>query len=253
MSIYSMIADFAIKLSKGVENFVGYADIYKKQRESICLPEGFTVTAHAGALNTQPNTVRSLKAAIDSGVDIIEIDLSFRPDGVPVMIHKERPTAAQGVFFSNGLAQAAMHKSVGINIDLKCFDADFLPVVQSMLEGFSLSERAFFTGVEFKSLNAVKACCPNIRYYINCKFDSKKNNREYLEELAARVRDCGALGINIPYSSSSRLLCEIFHSFGLKVSVWTVNKKPLMLTILSHSPDNITTKKPQLLLDLIAK
>ena len=57
-------------------------DKSSKYRDNI--KNSFTITAHAGALGTKPNTLSSLKKAIEFGVDIVEVDLTFRPDGTPI-------------------------------------------------------------------------------------------------------------------------------------------------------------------------
>lgn len=54
------------------------------------LPEGFTVTAHAGALNTEPNTMDSITKSLNFiGNGVIEVDVRFTSSGKPVLSHNE--------------------------------------------------------------------------------------------------------------------------------------------------------------------
>lgn len=76
-------------------------------------------------------------------------------------------------------------------------------------------------------------------------------DKEYLRRTADEIKHAGAVGINCKYTYLSKALVEVMHECGLSVSVWTVDKKPLMLYVLSLAPDNITTRNPRLLMSLI--
>ena len=43
------------------------------------------------------------------------------------------------------------------------------------------------------------------------------------------------------------------HKNGLEVSLWTANKKREMKKVIKANPDNITTKRPDLLTKLLSK
>lgn len=76
-------------------------------------------------------------------------------------------------------------------------------------------------------------------------------DKKYLRRAADEIKHAGAVGINCKYTYLSKALVEVMHERGLSVSVWTVDKKPLMLYVLSLAPDNITTRNPRLLMSLI--
>lgn len=79
----------------------------------------------------------------------------------------------------------------------------------------------------------------------------RRRDKEYLRRTADEIKHAGAVGINCKYTYLSKALVEVMHERGLSVSVWTVDKKPLMLYVLSLAPDNITTRNPRLLMSLI--
>ena len=45
-----------------------------------------TVTAHSGAFDTPDNSLEYIRRVLDAGCGILEMDVTFRPDGTPVLI-----------------------------------------------------------------------------------------------------------------------------------------------------------------------
>ena len=71
------------------------------------LPSDFTITCHAGALGTKANTVDSVRTAVKWGAQIVEFDVTFRPSGLPVIIHSGSPSESEGELLSEALAAGA--------------------------------------------------------------------------------------------------------------------------------------------------
>ncbi len=207
-----------------------------------------TVTAHAGAMNTRANSVSSVKQIVQTAADIVEFDVSFRPDGTPVAIHKDRPSIRQGTLLSKMLAAVAESETMQINLDLK--SETNLPALMPLIREFGLLKRVFFTGVERERALKVREQCPEIPYYLNTSLE-KKNDSEYLRTLAREIRMLGCVGINMHYSNATQLAVDIMHEEGLLVSLWTVGKAADMQRLLNYGADNITTRKPLKLLRLI--
>ena len=136
------------------------------------------------------------------------------------------------------------------NLDLKVFEN--LDEIQGIVKKAGLIGRCFFTGVEKDNAARVKKYAPEIPYYLNMKLNVLRlRDKEYLRRAADEIKRAGAVGINCKYTYLSKTLVEVMHERGLSVSVWTVDKKPLMLYVLSLAPDNITTRNPRLLMSLI--
>ena len=55
------------------------------------------------------------------------------------------------------------------------------------------------------------------------------------------------------HKNASELLVDIFRENGLQVSIWTIKTEKELLKALSLSPDNITTRKPELINQLLTK
>lgn len=223
----------------------GYA-VFKYK--NVNLPDGFTVTAHTGCENSADNSLEAIRLGYSSGADIVEFDLNFNSEGVPVLSHDEPQRGT--ITLEEAFWAVDGYEKLKVNIDVK--KADNLKAVVALAEKYGLSERIFFTGIEEEKVDEVKAQTPDVEYYLNVDVDkSRKNEYEYLVSLAQKVESLGAVGINMWYGACSKKLVSVFHERGLLVSVWTVNNELDMLRMLELSPDNITTRLPSKLKELV--
>ncbi len=219
-------------------------------KKGFSLPDGFTVTAHTGAMGTKSNSYESLLKGYFNA-EVVEFDVKFRNDNTPVLAHTNIDKDA--LTLEKAFAFIAERKSLRANIDMKDKNENLVRV-QLLAEAYGITDRVFYTGIEEKDVAAVKENSPAISYYLNAKIDKKdRKNKEYLLSLAEKVKECGAVGINLDKNHVSPLLVEIFHENGLLVSVWTAKTKGEILKLLSLSPDNITTKKPDVLTAAIGR
>lgn len=219
--------------------------------KNATLPEGFTVTAHTGCEGTEDNTLESVLAGINAGADIVEIDLHFLSEKTPVLSHNEpQGNNKKNLPLLDDAFSLLAGYNVKMNVDVKS-TAD-MPAVLSLAQKHSVTDKIFFTGVEEKDVDTVKNGAPDIPYYLNVSVDKKKNtDRFYLSALVQKVKNCGAIGINMKFVSASTDLIKAFHEEGLLVSLWTANAKKDMYRCLSLAPDNITTRKPSELISLM--
>lgn len=208
------------------------------------LPEGFTLTAHTGCEGTKDNSLESIITGAREGADIVEIDLNFLPDGTPVLSH-DKPDAETAVPLESAFSLLA-DLDVKMNVDVKT--TKNLSAVVSLAEKLGVTDKIFFTGVEEGDVEAVKKDAPGIPYYLNLAVDkNKRNDTGYLNSLIKKVKDSGAIGINLNYKGGSKELVEAFRKEDLLVSLWTANSKKAMCRCLSMAPDNITTRKPSMI------
>ena len=220
---------------------------------SLSLPEGFTATAHSGCEGTKDNSFEFLKKCIQINAQVAEIDVTFRRDGTPVIIHKDLAENGEGILFDEAMKFLSENTDkMRFNLDLKAFSR--IDAVIDIIEKYSLSKRCFFTGVELEQAKMLKNQRIKIPYYLNKSFSPlKKHSKRFLECLADEVKQCGAVGINCNYSFASKEMVEIFRENGLLTSFWTANSEKVMKRLLLLAPDNITTRYPVLLESLICK
>lgn len=207
--------------------------------------EGFTVTCHSGALGTRHNTLGSVKTALAWGAQIIEIDVSFRPDGEAVIIHNAKPSQRQGVSLERVLEAVSRDPNCRLNLDLKAFWN--VKEVDRLAEKYGLMNRVFYTGVSGEEVRQV-AADSKIPYFLNAFPELKKlDNEQYARGLAEKIKALGAVGLNCQYKHISRKIIDVLHEYGLEVSVWTVNRLSEQCEMLALGADNITTLKPEAL------
>jgi glycerophosphoryl diester phosphodiesterase len=199
-------------------------------------------TAHAGALNTEPNTLPSVQAGLAAPrVANIEVDLRFAPNGEPALHHN---AIAEGeVYCTLEACFAAMRGTGrGINLDLKDPTGN-LTRVKELVDAYELGESAFFTGIGANSVHFVKDL--GIPYYLNCTprlFSSNINTG-----IIAQAKQLGAVGLNFQYLLCSKKLVQAAHAAGLLVSVWTVGSHSAAKRLLAFGVDNITSRSANVL------
>lgn len=221
----------------------------KKLFSSKGLPDDFSITCHTGALYTRMNTLNSVKRSVSWGADIVEFDVSFRPDGTPVIIHNSAPSQNQGVLLEKALDEVVKSKTCKINLDIK--STKNLGAVDRLVKQKNLQKRVFYTGVFEEWIDEVKSKS-KIPFYINCNPTSEESIQdEYIERIISKAKETGAIGINSNFRGVSEKMVSAVHNNGLLISLWTANKTPEMFIALELKPDNITTKNPHILKKLI--
>jgi glycerophosphoryl diester phosphodiesterase len=221
---------------------------YLKIKYSV-LPEDFTVTAHTGCEETESNSLDSIRKGYESGADIVEFDLNFTSDGEAVLAHdKEIPSDC--VTLDEAFSLIAEFPEIKVNVD--CKSVANLKVVTELAQKYGISNRIFYTGIRKEDIDEVKAQTPEVAYWLNFDVDAEKNtDDEYLLSLAKKTCEVGAVGININYETCSKELVDVFHSEGLLVSIWTIDKKFDMVKTLPFCADNITTRHPSQLVEIV--
>ena len=205
-----------------------------------------TITAHSGAYGTPDNSIEYVKKVLEEHCEIFEIDVTFRPDGTPVIIHSGSPKDNEGILLRDVLALVAADPSIRMNLDLK--SVKNLPAVDELLDRYGLTDRAFYTGVGEDWVPVVKKNS-KVPYYLNASVAPwKRNKKKALAALADKIVALGALGINTHYDNCRFSMVEVFHEKGLQVSVWTVNdeKTANRFAVMPLSVDNITTRRPDM-------
>ena len=214
------------------------------------LPKNFTVTAHTGCEGTADNSLEAIKAGAKAGADIVEFDLRFDKDGNGILSHDE--TEGKAVTLEEAFELVASFDKLKVNVD--CKTTDNLKEVYRLSEKYGITHRIFYTGIEVKDVEEAKLQTTQISYFLNYKVKGfKKKNVKYIRSLISLVKEKGASGLNIRYSQCSKKMVDMFREEGLFVSVWTANSPRVMKKCLSFAPDNITTRYPSALIEIINK
>lgn len=207
-----------------------------------------TVTAHTGCEGTADNSLEAIKKGFESGADIVEFDLRFTKDGEAVLAHDK--AEEESIPLKRAFELVAQCGNLKANVD--CKTVDNIAAVPAIAEECGILDRIFYTGIEADKVAAVKKNSPGVKYYLNTKVIKwKKKNEKYIRSLVKLTKDNGAAGLNINFRGASKKMVEIFHQEGLEVSIWTVNKEKHMHKALTLGCDNITTRQPSMLIEIL--
>lgn len=211
-----------------------------------------TVTAHAGCMGTHKDSFEAVVAGVQAGADICEVDVNPSSDGTPLLKHDSVLAGEAGLVKLSEVFKYISDKSVLLNLDIK----DIGVVERTILEASScgLEERIFMTGITEE--DAEKLCSRNLKigYYLNHDIKPQlvvPQYTSYIEKLVDTINRLGCMGLNSHHRFCTKQAVEIIHKAGLLVSVWTVDTSDTMKKLLEMGVDNITTNRPDLLLELL--
>ncbi len=222
--------------------------IKEYKSKDFSFTDSFTYTSHTGCMGTKDNSLESIAIGVENGAGIVEFDLNFTENGEPVLAH-DAPSGGE-LTLDEAFRKISEYENIRVNVDIKSTAA--LEKVKPAAEKHGVLERIFFTGVHDGFVEAVRADGGGIPYYLNVDVESERNHsQEYLDSLVQKVKESGAIGINFNKGNASKALVDTFHANNLLVSIWTVDSEPEMYRILSYSPDNITTRNPDKLREII--
>lgn len=203
-----------------------------------------SATAHSGCMELADNSLEAMAAGIAAGAEIVEFDLNYTADGTPVLSH-DAPKKTDCVTLAQAFAFLAQQDGVRANVDVK--STEYLEKVPALAAEAGVTEQIFFTGVDDKMVPAVREKCPDIPYYLNASV----SKRDDVQALAKKTAALGAVGLNVHWKDASPQLIGAFHEKGLPVSVWTVNRESDAIKMVRYGVDNITTRRPDLVCQLL--
>ncbi len=211
----------------------------KYKSTQLNLPEKFTCTAHTGCCGTKENSLESIVTGTRCGANVVEFDLNFNAEGEAVLSH-DTPKGGE-VTLDEAFRLVADIPLIRVNVDVK--NTADLEQVKMFAERHGLLGRIFYTGIFEKDVAAVRAQTPEIPYYLNVNVP-ERYGKNYLNSLVRKVKDAGAIGINLNKKGASKKLVDTLHKNDLLVSFWTADSEKDICRLLTYSPDNITTKRP---------
>ncbi|MDO5416808.1 MAG: glycerophosphodiester phosphodiesterase [Lachnospiraceae bacterium] len=228
------------------------------------------VWAHRGASAYAPeNTMEAFELAEKQGADGIELDVQMTRDGKLVVIHDETIDRTsdgtgnvkdytfeelRGLHFNKlhpeyTRAQLPLLEEVleflktnemTLNIELKnsIFPYPLLEEkVLTLVSGMRLEERVVYSSFNHKSVEKIKAMSPESQAGILYS-DGWLRVPSYAKKMGV-----DAIHPAVYHALDTKLI-EKCHSKGLKVHIWTVNRKENMETLVKRGADAIITNYP---------
>jgi glycerophosphoryl diester phosphodiesterase len=219
---------------------------------------------HKGAAAlAQENTIASLEAAIEHGVDMVEFDVVDAADGRLVLAHsrEEIRAAAPGLDEALAFIAARAPSSTGLVLDLKGFGFEAAIVESLRREG--LVERALVSSFFRRSLRELRRREPALRTGISYPWDRRGlATRRVLtpaiwagvavlraalpHRIARMVKAAEASSAMIHYSVLSGAAVARCHRAGTSVFAWTVDEQPLLDRVLATGVDGVISNDPRI-------
>lgn len=218
---------------------------------------------HRGAAAlAPPNTIQAVEAALELGVELVELDVFGRPDKTLVLGHSrkelgEEPVTLEDVFAF--LAESA--PDVGLVADLK--GAGWEQELVQALRRHGLVERAVASTSDVGSLQVLRRIEPRLarsRTYPRGRlfFGRRRTSIPVTGPVLAAMRlalpyriaglseEVGASAMTLKHQVVSRSVVERCHELGIAVLVWTVNDRGLFRRLDALGVDGVISDDPRI-------
>ena len=246
---------------------------------------------HRGAAALAPeNTLRAFRAAVATGVDLIEFDVLDLRHGPLVLAHSDhldevshgavsgrvrdrtleqlREVAPELPTLDEALAYFVEEApGTGLHVDLKLKTR--LDELGRALRHHGLEERTVVSGVHVQSLRAVARAAPNVRVGITYPEDRLSISRKPylwpivslgLTSLRASIpfrlprlaRRAGASAVMLQHRLVTASSVERAHAAGLPVLAWTVDEPADLQRVVAAGVDGVITNDPRIFVATLA-
>jgi glycerophosphoryl diester phosphodiesterase len=227
-------------------------------------PPRYLRIGHKGAAALAPeNTIASLAAALENGVDMVEFDVVDAPDGSLVLAHSREEIQPGAPDLDEALAFMASEApgTTGLVIDLK--GEGFEEGIARSLAQHGLTARALVSSFHSQSLRELARHEPTLRTGISYPWDRRGlATRRAMKpivwagaaalraalphRIAGMVRGAGASSAMLHYSVLSSAAVARCHELGVSVFVWTVDEAELLGRLLAMNVDGVISNDPRI-------
>jgi glycerophosphoryl diester phosphodiesterase len=224
----------------------------------------FLRVGHKGAAALAPeNTVASLAAALEHGVDMVEFDVVDTPERSLVLAHSREEIVDGAAGLDEALAFLAAEAPPGVQVVLDLKGRGFETQVVDALDRHGLCDRSlvssFFTG----SLREIRRRDRRVRTGISYPWDRRgiatrrtlapvvwagaATLRAALPHRIVRmVHAAEAAAAMLHYSVLSPATVARCHGLGVSVFCWTVDDPVLLRRVIATGVDGVITNDPRI-------
>lgn len=238
------------------------------------------LVAHRGNSWDHPENSRaSILSAIEIGSDVIEFDISFTLDGVPIVLHGptlQKTTNGRGK--AGALQWTEVREMVLVdrkgretqetvpsvesilrefgsdsfwNLDIK--DSRSLPGLVLLIDELELSNRIVLSGLNSKEVRGFLRLHANTNVLVNLSRLDKVILRFgflvkqwFIYRYRQIASDPSVIAINMHHRYVSNTLVKAIHSLGIEVWAYTVDDLQAMNTLFETGVNSVTTNRPKI-------
>ncbi len=218
---------------------------------------------HRGAAAlAPPNTIAAVEAALELGVDLIELDVFGRPDRTLVLGHSRRELGEEPVTIEDVFAFLAENApETGLVADVK--GAGWEQGLVEALRRHGLVERTVVSTSDVGSLQAFRHIEPGLarsrtyprgRLFLGGRrtfvpvggpvLAAMRLSLPY--RIAGLVEEVGASAVTLKHQVISSEVVERCHALGVGVLVWTVNDRALFRRLDALGVDGVISDDPRI-------
>jgi glycerophosphoryl diester phosphodiesterase len=218
---------------------------------------------HRGAAAlAPPNTIAAVEAALEQGVDLIELDVFGRPDKTLVLGHSRRELGDEPVTLEDVFAFLAESvPETGLVADVK--GAGWEQGLVQALRRHGLVERTVVSTSDVGSLDVFRRIEPGLtrsrtfprgRLFVGRRrtvvpvggpvLAAMRISLPY--RIAGLVDEVGASAVTLKHRVVSRAVVERCHELGVAVLVWTVNDRGLFRRLEGLGVDGVISDDPRI-------
>ncbi len=231
-----------------LENGYLRAEVWGEMQDKACLL-AFTsavffrhatmITAHAGAEDTQPNSITSIRQAIETGCEAMEVDVRCHQETLVLSHNPVADNQKDVVTLEQCFSMLAAVTKMRINCDMK--ETGLVKAVVELARKWGLASRLIFTGsLDEKDMRAFPER-PEAFWNIAIQ-------REPAPFVSARKLSCEYVNLDKCHVTDELLIAA--RENGMKVSAWTADDEEEIKALLRMGVHNITTNYPILAMAL---
>jgi glycerophosphoryl diester phosphodiesterase len=224
----------------------------------------FLRVGHKGAAALAPeNTLASIGAALELGVDLVEVDVVDDRGRRLVLAHSHREIEPGAVTLDEALAYFAAEASPDVGIDLDLKGHGFETELVAALRRHDLVGRAIASSFFGHGLRELRRIEPGLRTGISYPWDRHELSLRRplwpvvvagaatlraalpfrIGRMASRA-DAGSAMLH--YSVISPAVVSRCHALGLSVFAWTIDDRALLARVLATGVDGVISNDPRI-------
>jgi glycerophosphoryl diester phosphodiesterase len=202
---------------------------------------------HRGAARLAPaNTLHSIEAALEVGVDMVELDV-LGAGGRVVLAHSARELAPEPVSLDAALKLLAERGPETLVLaDLKMSGPDFERDLVALLREHNAIERTLVASGSAEVLRRVRGLEPALTTSLTYPRGRFFLPRRLLLpfRIAGLLEEAGASAATLRHPVISRAVVDRCHELGVPVLAWTVNRPAVLARLDRLGVDGVITDDP---------